>query len=44
MKPRLRLLQKIWFCRTPGVTGIGYSPLMAWEDWADLARTLWRKV
>lgn len=43
MKPRIAKLRGLWYCRTPQVTGLGYTPAMAYDDWADLTLTLWRK-
>ncbi len=43
MKPRLRKLYSMWFCRDDSVTGLGYTAAQAFDDWADLTRTLWRK-
>ncbi len=43
LKPLLRKIDRMWFCRCNTVTGLGYTPLMAWEDWADLTRNHWRR-
>lgn len=43
MKPRIRKLQGLWYCRSPEATGLGYTPLHAWNDWADLFTLYWRK-
>lgn len=37
MKPRIKLIQGIWFCGVLGhweiPVGCGYSPTGAWYDW-----------
>lgn len=44
MKPRLRKICQMWFCRSDSVTGLGFTPSLAYDDWADLTRNHWRKV
>lgn len=43
MKPRIRFLQKLWYCRSPEVTGLGYTAQMAYDDWLKLCINHWRK-
>ena len=33
MTPRIFKRNGLWHCCTPGVEGLGYNPLHAYEDW-----------
>lgn len=33
MKPRLRKMNKIWYCWTQWTMGEGFNPLHAYDDW-----------
>jgi len=43
MKPRLRKIYSMWFCRCDAVTGLGYTAAQAFDDWADLTRKYTRE-
>ncbi len=32
-KPRLKLIKGMWYCWTPGYTGLGFTVKQAYEDW-----------
>lgn len=41
MKPRIRLMQRVWCCCLPDwqrtrIVGMGYTPAEAYEDWKRL--------
>jgi len=44
MKPRIKKIAGIWYCRSVQATGLGYTPSMAYEVWVDLTLKFWRNV
>ncbi|WP_275425870.1 hypothetical protein [Rhodoferax koreensis] len=41
MKPRIRLIDRMWACRRPSMDirewiGFGYTPKEAYEDWLEV--------
>ena len=43
MKPNLRKIAGLWYCRCEQVTGLGYTPNDAYGDWAKLLLNMWRQ-